>query len=64
LGFNLFSTTQGSFQREDCVTGDNETRDSFSDTCSDETESQNSWRWEGGSYESTPYRRVPLMDKV
>ncbi|KAF5176492.1 Plant/protein [Thalictrum thalictroides] len=84
---NIFA---GNF-REDSVTGDSETRDSFSDTCSDETESEKSWRWEGGSSghdsnveqekvwnqndrlgylyfqyfeRSTPYGRVPLMDKV
>ncbi|KAJ0053539.1 hypothetical protein Pint_02203 [Pistacia integerrima] len=71
-------------------TDDGETRDSFSDSCSDESESDKLWRWDGCSSEeggfeqdnllhvndrlgylyfqyferSTPYGRVPLMDKV
>lgn len=75
--------------RDEC--GDSETRDSFSDSCSDESESEKLWRWDGSSSEeggfleqespmhlsdrlgylyfqyferSTPYGRVPLMDKV
>lgn len=69
---------------------DGETRDSFSDSCSDESEMDKLWRWDGCSSEeggfeqdnlmhlndrlgylyfqyferSTPYGRVPLMDKV
>lgn len=76
--------------REDSIMGDSEMRDSFSDSCSDETESEKSWRWEAGSSHesngdqdrvcnqnerlgylyfqyferSTPYARVPLMDKI
>ncbi|KAL5793831.1 hypothetical protein ACOSP7_002425 [Xanthoceras sorbifolium] len=71
-------------------TDDGETRDSFSDSCSDDSESDKLWRWEGCSSEeggfeqdnffhpndrlgylyfqyferSTPYARVPLMDKI
>ncbi|XVE66220.1 hypothetical protein DITRI_Ditri08aG0063000 [Diplodiscus trichospermus] len=75
--------------REDNESGDGE-RDCFSDSCSDESESDKLWRWEGCSSEdggseqdslwhvnnrlgylyfqyferSTPYGRVPLMDKI
>jgi hypothetical protein len=78
------------FFREENESGDYETRDSFSDSCSDESESEKLWRWDGCSSEdggseqdnlchlndrlgdlyfryferSTPYARVPLMDKV
>ncbi|KAJ7948281.1 Protein of unknown function (DUF789) [Quillaja saponaria] len=67
-----------------------ETRDSFSDSCSEESESEKLWRWDASSSEdggfehdslwhlndrlgnlyfqyferSTPYGRVPLMDKI
>ena len=77
------------FCREETESGDGE-RDSFSDSCSDESESDKLWRWDGCSSEdggseqdslwhvnnrlgylyfqyferSTPYGRVPLMDKV
>ncbi|CBI28903.3 hypothetical protein VitviT2T_017869 [Vitis vinifera] len=76
--------------REETESGDCETRDSFSDSCSDESESEKQWRWDGCSSEegcleqeslwhrsdrlgclyfqyferSTPYGRVPLMDKI
>jgi hypothetical protein len=76
--------------REDTDSGDAETRDSFSDSCSDESESDKLWRSDGCSSEdggfeqdslwhlndrlgylyfqyferSTPYGRVPLMDKI
>ena len=76
--------------REEIESGDGETRDSFSDSCSDESESDKLSRWDGCSSEeggveqdnlwrlndrlghlyfryferSTPYGRVPLMDKV
>ncbi|XP_057954320.1 uncharacterized protein LOC131148557 [Malania oleifera] len=76
--------------REETESGDGETRDSFSDSCSDECESEKMWRWDGCSSEeggldqdglchpsdrlghlyfqyferSTPYGRVPLMDKI
>lgn len=78
------------FIREETESGDGETRDSFSDSCSEESESDKLWRWDGCSSEeggleqdnlwrlndrlgylyfqyferSTPYGRVPLMDKV
>jgi hypothetical protein len=78
------------FFREENESGDYETRDSFSDSCSDESENEKSWRCDGCSSEdggseqdnlwssndrlgnlyfeyferSTPYARVPLMDKV
>ena len=78
------------FFREENESGDYETRDSFSDSCSDESENEKLWRWDGCSSEdggseqdnlwhlndrlgnlyfkyferSTPYARVPLMDKV
>lgn len=77
------------FYREESESGDGE-RDSFSDSCSDEGESDKFCRWDGCSSEdggsehdslrnvnnrlgdlyfqyferSTPYGRVPLMDKV
>ncbi|XP_015936229.1 uncharacterized protein LOC107462179 [Arachis duranensis] len=80
--------------REEFETGECETRDSCSDTLSDESECEKLWRWDGSSSEeggmnnveqdshqlhfndrlghlycqyferSTPYGRVPLMDKV
>ncbi|KAF3443873.1 hypothetical protein FNV43_RR13563 [Rhamnella rubrinervis] len=76
--------------REEAESGDCETRDSFSDSCSDDSESDKLWRWDGCSSEeggfeqdsvwhvndrlgnlyfqyferSTPYGRVPLMDKI
>ncbi|KAJ4825057.1 hypothetical protein Tsubulata_040385 [Turnera subulata] len=76
--------------REETESGDGETRDSYSDSCSDESESDKLWRWDGcssdeGGFEqdnlwhlsdrlgnlyfqyferSTPYARVPLMDKI
>ncbi|TQD81448.1 hypothetical protein C1H46_033033 [Malus baccata] len=76
--------------REEPESGDCETRDSFSDSCSFESENDKLWRWDGcssedGGYEqdnllhvndrlgyryfeyferSTPYGRVPLMDKI
>ncbi|GAV81891.1 DUF789 domain-containing protein [Cephalotus follicularis] len=76
--------------REENESGDGETRDSFSDSCSDEYENDKLWRWDGCSSEeggleqdslwhlndrlgylyfqyferSTPYGRVPLMDKI
>ncbi|XP_068335948.1 uncharacterized protein [Pyrus communis] len=76
--------------REEAESGDCETRDSFSDSCSFESESDKLWRWDGCSSEdggfeqdnlwhvndrlgclyfeyferSTPYGRVPLMDKI
>jgi len=76
--------------REETESGYCETRDSYSDSCSDESESEKLWRWEGCSSEdggseqenlchlndrlgylyfqyferSTPYGRVPLMDKI
>ena len=78
------------FFREEAESGDCETRDSFSDSCSFESEGDKLWRWDGCSSEdggfeqdnlwhvndrlgyryfeyferSTPYARVPLMDKV
>uniref|UniRef100_A0A9I9D5H1 DUF789 domain-containing protein n=1 Tax=Cucumis melo TaxID=3656 RepID=A0A9I9D5H1_CUCME len=85
--FTSNSTVSGF--RDEC--GDSETRDSFSDSCSDESESEKLWRWDGSSSEeggfleqespmhlsdrlgylyfqyferSTPYGRVPLMDKI
>ncbi|KAK8481993.1 hypothetical protein V6N13_017653 [Hibiscus sabdariffa] len=80
--------TSNSF-REETESGDGE-RDSFSDSLSDESESDKLWRWDGCSSEdggsehdslwhvnnrlgylyfqyferSTPYGRVPLMDKI
>lgn len=80
-----------SFREETESGGDCETRDSGSDWCSDESESDKLWRWDGCSSEeggfgeqdslthlndrlgylyfqyferSTPYGRVPLMDKI
>ena len=75
--------------REDTESGDGETRDSFSDSWSDDSESDKKCRCDGCSSEggseqdnpcprndrlgrlyfqyferSTPYGRVPLMDKV
>ena len=76
--------------REDTESGDGETRDSFSDSWSDDSGSDKLWRSDGCSSEegrseqdnpwpsngilgrpyfqhferSTPYGRVPLMDKV
>lgn len=73
--------------REEAESGDCETRDSYSDSLSDDSESDKLWRWDGCSSEegdnnalhlndrlgylyfqyferSTPYGRVPLMDKV
>lgn len=76
--------------REDTESGDGETRDSFSDSLSDDSGSDKLWRYDGCSSEegrseqdnpwpsngilgrpyfqhferSTPYGRVPLMDKV
>ncbi|XP_058081769.1 uncharacterized protein LOC131229743 [Magnolia sinica] len=35
--------------REESETCDYETRDSFSDSCSEESESEKLWRWDGGS---------------
>ncbi|XP_022725307.1 uncharacterized protein LOC111281845 [Durio zibethinus] len=75
--------------REETESGDGE-RESFSDSCSDESENDKLWRWDGCSSEeggseqdslshvndrlgylcfqyfetSTPYGRVPLMDKI
>ncbi|KAE8672925.1 (RS)-norcoclaurine 6-O-methyltransferase-like isoform 1 [Hibiscus syriacus] len=75
--------------KEETESGDGE-RDSFSDSLSDESESDKLWRWDGCSSEeggseqdslwhvnnrlgylyfqyferSTPYGRVPLMDKI
>ncbi|XLT39585.1 hypothetical protein HN873_070877 [Arachis hypogaea] len=79
---------------EEFETGECETRDSCSDTLSDESECEKLWRWDGSSSEeggmnnveqdshqlhfndrlghlycqyferSTPYGRVPLMDKL
>ncbi|GLU06481.1 hypothetical protein SLE2022_235130 [Rubroshorea leprosula] len=75
--------------REESESGDRETRESFSDTYSDESESDKLFRWDGCSSDggseqdclwhvnerlgllyfqyferSTPYGRVPLMDKI
>ncbi|PON80616.1 hypothetical protein PanWU01x14_001720 [Parasponia andersonii] len=77
--------------REEVDSGDCETRDSYSDSLSDDSESDKLWRWDGCSSEeggfeqdnsalhlndrlgylyfqyferSTPYGRVPLMDKI
>lgn len=76
--------------REETESGECETRDSYSDSYSEESESDKLWRWDGTSSEeggsehdclwhmndrlghlyfqyfdrSTPYGRVPLMDKV
>ncbi|XLU81564.1 hypothetical protein S245_004984 [Arachis hypogaea] len=80
--------------KEEFETGECETRDSCSDTLSDESECEKLWRWDGSSSEeggmnnvgqdshqlhfndrlghlycqyferSTPYGRVPLMDKL
>ncbi|KAJ6433407.1 hypothetical protein OIU84_017160 [Salix udensis] len=76
--------------REDTESGDGETRDSFSDSWSDDSGSDKLWRYDGCSSEegrseqdnpwpsngilgrpyfqhferSTPYGRVPLMDKI
>ncbi|KAL5581942.1 hypothetical protein UlMin_014384 [Ulmus minor] len=76
--------------REEAESGDCETRDSYSDSYSDDSESDKLWRWDGCSSEeggseqenawqlndrlgylyfqyferSTPYGRVPLMDKI
>lgn len=86
------STPSPPLFREDSDSGDGETRDSYSESCSDESEL---WRWDGCSSEeggfeqdninnnslwqlnhrlgflycqylerSTPYARVPLMDKI
>lgn len=84
------------FTSSSCVNGlreetdDSETRDLFSDSCSEESEMDKLWRWDGCSSEeggcdqdnllhlndrlgylyfqyferSTPYGRVPLMDKI
>lgn len=78
------------FFREETELGECETRDSYSDSYSDESECDKLWRWDGTSSEeggfeqdclwhqndrlghlyfqyferSTPYGRVPLMDKV
>lgn len=83
--------TELNYFRDETESGDCETRDSFSDSCSFESESDKLWRWDGCSSEeggfeqennlwhlndrlghlyfeyferSTPYGRVPLMDKV
>ncbi|GAB4859562.1 hypothetical protein Ancab_011030 [Ancistrocladus abbreviatus] len=86
------STPSTSIFREDTDSGDGETRDSYSESFSDESESDklSSSRWDGFSSEdggfeqeslwqlndrlgylycqyferSTPYGRVPLMDKI
>ncbi|KAF5745979.1 hypothetical protein HS088_TW06G00144 [Tripterygium wilfordii] len=85
------STPSINGSREETESGDGETRDSYSDSCSDESESEKMWRWDGCSSEdggleqdgicwplndrlgylyfqyferSTPYARVPLMDKI
>ncbi|KAG4980167.1 hypothetical protein AAZX31_12G103600 [Glycine max] len=76
--------------REETESGECETRDSYSDSYSEESESDKLWRWDGTSSEeggsehdclwhmndrlghlyfqyferSTPYGRVPLMDKI
>ncbi|KAF4382529.1 uncharacterized protein LOC115699650 [Cannabis sativa] len=77
--------------REEAEAGECETRDSYSDSLSDDSESDKLWRWDGCSSEeggfeqdnnsihlndrlghlyfqyferSTPYGRVPLMDKI
>ncbi|CAL0322645.1 unnamed protein product [Lupinus luteus] len=81
--------TSNSF-REEVELGDNETRDSCSDSFSEESECDKLWRWDGTSSEeggfeqdclwhlndrlghlycqyferSTPYGRVPLIDKI
>lgn len=86
----IFGMNLTGFLRDETESGDGETRDSFSDSCSDESESDKLWRWDGCSSEeggseqdnlwhlndrlgylyfqyferSTPYGRVPLMDKV
>jgi len=78
------------FFREETESGECETRDSYSDSYSEESECDKLWRWDGTSSEeggsehdclwhmndrlghlyfqyferSTPYGRVPLMDKV
>lgn len=76
----------GCFDREETDSRDGETRDSYSESCSDECESDKlSSKWDGSSSEdgseqdscdklgylycqhfesSTPYGRVPLMEKV
>ncbi|KAE8075886.1 hypothetical protein FH972_014569 [Carpinus fangiana] len=90
-GIQIFtSSSSANGLREENESGDYETRDSFSDSCSDESESEKLWRWDGCSSEdggseqdnlchlnarlgdlyfqyferSTPYARVPLMDKI
>ncbi|KAK7342232.1 hypothetical protein VNO80_25176 [Phaseolus coccineus] len=81
--------TSSSF-REETESGECETRDSYSDSYSEESECDKLWRWDGTSSEeggsehdclwhmndrlghlyfqyferSTPYGRVPLMDKI
>ncbi|KAJ6349012.1 hypothetical protein OIU77_006572 [Salix suchowensis] len=47
--------------REDTESGDGETRDSFSDLLSDDSESDRYFQY---FERSTPYGRVPLMDKI
>ncbi|OIW08386.1 hypothetical protein TanjilG_03062 [Lupinus angustifolius] len=82
-------TSNTSF-REEAESGDFETRDSYSDCFSDDSECDKAWKWDGTSSEeggfeqdclwhlnnrlghiyfqyferSTPYGRVPLMDKI
>ncbi|KAH9621921.1 hypothetical protein KSS87_007468 [Heliosperma pusillum] len=84
------STPSPIFIRDDMEIGDGETRDSYSESYSDESESDKLSRWDGcssedGGYEqeclrqlnerlgylycqyfekSTPYGRVPFMDKI
>ncbi|KAF5207387.1 hypothetical protein FRX31_003026 [Thalictrum thalictroides] len=53
--------TLGYISVKDSMTGDNETRESFSNTCSDETESQKSWRWEGSSGHEFGIRMIELV---
>ncbi|KAF8413932.1 hypothetical protein HHK36_001928 [Tetracentron sinense] len=46
--------------REETETGDCETRDSFSDSCSDESEIEKSWRWDGCSSEDGGFEQESL----
>ncbi|XP_042512971.1 uncharacterized protein LOC122087910 [Macadamia integrifolia] len=46
--------------REESEAGDCETRCSFSDSCSDESESEKMWRWDGNSSEECGFERETL----
>lgn len=57
----IFTTnTMLSSFREEAESGDSETRDSFSDSFSDESESEKLWRWDGNSSEDGGFEQENL----